>query len=228
MIEAIGLVRSPYKEKFGIPRQPHLAKNISATIEIPFAKAAPEAFEELAGFNFIWLIGHFHQATANSSKVRPPGLGGNERIGVFATRSPFRPNPLSLSLVKLVNIEHCEKRKISILHVEGIDLVSGTPIFDIKPYIEKHDTPWESPSSGWVEGSELTPLQVSWTETALNKVPNEKIKNLIEYVLCWDPRPSFHEDQSDKIYHCLLDDFDVHFSVQNTQVKILDLSLTKR
>lgn len=228
MIEAIGIVRSPYKEKFGVPRQPHLAKNINARLEVPFSIAAPEAFDELSGFNFLWLIGHFHQANSNSSKVRPPRLGGNERIGVFATRSPFRPNPISLSLVKLTQIERCEKRHKTILHVQGIDLVDGTPIFDIKPYIQKHDTPWEVPLSGWLQEQDVQAMQVNWSELALTKIQNEEQKNLIENVLCWDPRPPFHEDQNDKVYRCQLEDFDVHFSVQNAQVKILDLFITKR
>lgn len=228
MIEPIGIVRSPYKEKFGIPRQPHLAKNVRASVEVPFSSAAPEAFDELDGFNFLWLIGHFHQAKSNSSKVRPPRLGGNERIGLFATRSPFRPNPISLSLVKLVSIERCEKKRITILHVQGIDLVNGTPIFDIKPYVQKHDTPWEEAHSGWLHEQEIKPMLVTWANQALAKIQNDEQKNLIENVLCWDPRPPFHEDQSDKIYHCQLEDFDVHFSVQNAQVKILDLSITRR
>jgi len=228
MMESIGFVRCPYKEKFGIPRQPHLAKNVSAQIDIPFSKAAPEAFEELSGFNFIWLIGQFHLANSTSSKVRPPRLGGNERIGVFATRSPFRPNPLSLSLVKLIAIEHCEKRRQTTLHVHGIDLVDGTPVYDIKPYIQDHDTPWEEATSGWIQDHEIQFLAVEWSDLALSKVVSPEQKNLIESVLCLDPRPPFHEDQIDKIYHCQLEDFDVHFSVQNAQVKILDLSITKR
>lgn len=228
MIEPIGVVRSPYKEKFGIPRQPHLAKSVSAQIEIPFAKAAPEAFEELAGFNFIWLIGQFHLANSTSSKVRPPRLGGNKRIGAFATRSPFRPNPLSLSLIKLLHIEYCEKKRLTILHVHGIDLVDGTPLFDIKPYIKEHDTPWEEATSGWIQNIETRPLHVDWSELALSKIMNPEQKNLIESVLCLDPRPSFHEDQSNKTYHCQLEDYDVHFSVQNAQVKILDLTRTRR
>lgn len=224
MIEAIGTIISPFKEKFGIPRQPHLACKIKATIEVPFKLCPQEAFSQLEGFNFIWLISHFHLANSSNAKVRPPRLGGNKKIGVFATRSPFRPNPLGLSLVKLVRINFLADKKVTHLEIEGVDLVHGTPILDIKPYIESHDTPWEKATYGWPVDQDIQTLQVSWKPEVLEKIISPSDQSLIESILSLDPRPAFHQDQDDKIYHCLIKQYDIHFSIKNDQVLILDLN----
>ena len=225
MMKPIGKVRSPFKEKFGIPRQPHLAQKIKATVEIPTSICSPEHFELLEGFNFIWLIGQFHQAHSKSSKVRPPRLGGNKKIGVFATRSPFRPNPLSLSLVQLDSIIHDDHHKKMILNISGIDLVDETPIYDIKPYISDHDSPWTTPLSGWIEDSQIMKLEVTWSNHAKAQAEQlnlgHKHKENIEITLQLDPRPAFHEDN--KTYHLLTDTFDTEFTVKNDQVIILKI-----
>ncbi len=224
MIQEIGTIVSPYKEKFGIPRQPHLVSELAAKVEVPFSCCAPDAFDGLQDFNFIWLLCLFHQAKTKSSKVRPPRLGGNKRLGVFATRSPFRPNPLALSLVKLVRIEFNHQRRVNVLHVQGIDLVDGTPVLDIKPYITEHDTPWESVRMGWNVEEPLVPLEVKWSENVLEQLAHldqgKELKTKIEEVLRWDPRPAFHSDDANRLYHCRLESYDIHFSVFGTQVNI--------
>ncbi len=229
-ITPIGIVRSPFKEKFGIPKQPHLANEVQATIEISTAVCAPESFEQLEGFNFIWLLGCFHLAESKSTKVRPPKLGGNEKVGVFATRSPFRPNPLSLSLVKLISIRHDERAKKMILTICGVDLVNETPIYDIKPYIPSHDTPWEQVKTGWVEKSQDKIFEVIWSDEANACVTSLGIttdqQNMITSLLKFDPRPAYHE--SDKSYFILLDQFDTEFRVQNHQVIILKIKNSTR
>lgn len=226
----IGIIRSPFKEKFGLPKQPHLAGDIRASIEISTSVCAPESFDQLEGFNFIWLLAHFHLAHSKSSKVRPPRLGGNEKVGVFATRSPFRPNPLSLSLVKLLSIHHDEDAKKMILTVSGIDLVDETPLFDIKPYIPSHDTPWEEVQTGWVENTKEKHFEVVWSDQAKNLIQALDIsfeqEQTISNILKLDPRPAYH--QSTKSYFVLLDQFDIEFKVQNHQVIILNLKNSTR
>ncbi len=229
-ITPIGIVRTPFKEKFGIPKQPHLAKEVQATIEISTAVCAPESFDQLDGFNFIWLLGYFHLAESRSTKVRPPKLGGNEKIGVFATRSPFRPNPISLSLVKLISIHHDEIEKKVFLVISGIDLVDETPVFDIKPYISNHDTPWEEVSTGWTGKAAENNLEVLWSEKAKKKIDSLSIsinqQELITSVLRLDPRPAYHN--TDKSYYILLDQFDIEFGIQNYQVIILNIKNSTR
>ncbi|PIP90175.1 MAG: tRNA (N6-threonylcarbamoyladenosine(37)-N6)-methyltransferase TrmO [Bdellovibrionales bacterium CG12_big_fil_rev_8_21_14_0_65_38_15] len=229
-ITPIGIVRTPFKEKFGIPKQPHLANEVQATIEIATAICAPESFEQLEGFNFIWLLGCFHLAESKSTKVRPPKLGGNEKVGVFATRSPFRPNPLSLSLVKLISIHHDEASKKMILTISGIDLVNETPVFDIKPYIPSHDTPWEPVKTGWVEDSSDKTYEVIWSDEAKSKVKELEVttdqQKMINSILKIDPRPAYHN--SHKSYFIVLDQFDIEFTVQNHQVIILNIKNSTR
>lgn len=235
MIEPIGKIVSPYKEKFGIPRQPQLVSAVKARVEIMTTVCAPESFEGLEKFNFIWLLCLFHQATNKSSKVRPPRLGGNKKMGVFATRSPYRPNPISLSLVKLCEIEHDTQGRRTVLHVEGIDLVNLTPVFDIKPYISNYDTPWEQANDGWLEQGKPQSLLVEWSDLALKQIQELSHKktdlDLIENVLKWDPRPAYHaskQDNEERDYHCILDCFDIRFNVKSAQVIILEVKLTNR
>jgi len=229
-ITPIGIVQSPFKEKFGIPKQPHLANEVQATIEISTSVCAPESFEQLEGFNFIWILGCFHLAESNSSKVRPPKLGGNEKVGVFASRSPFRPNPLSLSLVKLISINHDEISKKMILTISGIDLVNETPVFDIKPYVPSHDTPWEPVTTGWVDSSSDKIFDVVWTDEARARIEELGIstdqQKMINSILKLDPRPAYQT--SDKSYFIVLDHFDTEFVVQNHQVIILNIKNSTR
>lgn len=227
MIKPIGEVRSPYKEKFAIPRQPHFAPSIKAQVIIPHKNCAPESFEGLDSFTFIWLVSLFHQAKSNSSKVRPPRLGGNKKIGTFATRSPFRPNPIGLSLVKLIAIERDDQKRQTILRIEGVDLVDQTPILDIKPFIPEHDSPWEKILQSWVDEFPSKTLTVSWSEKAQSFLHDQnEIMAAVEEVLRLDPRPAFHEDEAQKKYHCRLFQYDFHFSVENDQVIIFDVTVS--
>ena len=139
-MEAIGYIRTPFREKFGVPRQPGLATAAQGVLELAPPFDRPESLEGLEGFSHVWLLWRFHLAVRKSEDwsptVRPPRLGGNRRLGVFATRSPFRPNPLGLSAVRLLAVE----RRACRLVLGGVDLVDGTPVFDIKPYAPYTDS----------------------------------------------------------------------------------------
>lgn len=229
MIEPIGFIQSPYKDKFGVPRQPHLVSEVGAQIVISFTVCPPDAFDGLEEFNFIWLISIFHQAHSKNSKVRPPRLGGNKKIGVFATRSSFRPNPLALSLVKLSRIEIDQTKKRTILHVHGIDLIDQTPVLDIKPYIKEHDSSWEPSTRGWLEEHSLVQLKVHWDQECLQSLRSDQegkhLEKMIESVLSWDPRPAYHDEEPERLYHLRLEHLDIHFTVQSDQVKIVKIDL---
>jgi len=223
-IEPIGYIRCGFSQKFAIPRQSQLGREIKARIEISMERCPPECFSELAGFNFIWLISLFHEAGHSQSKVRPPRLGGNKRVGVFATRSPFRPNPIALSLVKLEEIEFNTELKKNILHIKGLDLLDQTPVLDIKPFVHAHDTPWEQVTSGWDVDQEITRLSIHWEDKARLKIQDESVMASIEAILSLDPRPAFHQEKIKKDYHFKIDNWDIHFYVQNAQVIIFDVT----
>lgn len=203
----IAFVRSEFKEKFSIPRQPGLT-TLRSTIEFvsPFNRA--EAFTGLEGFSHLWVIFQFHQTEENASlTVRPPRLGGNKRLGVFATRSPRHPNGIGLSVVRLLSIEEGK------LVVEGGDFLDGTPVFDVKPYIKEIESIPEA-TSGWtsdISGEKLT--------VQFDCECEDELREKIIQVLSLDPRPRFHEDGY-KQYGSRLGDVDVHWTVENNTVKV--------
>jgi tRNA-Thr(GGU) m(6)t(6)A37 methyltransferase TsaA len=211
IVKPIAYIQSDFKEKFGIPRQSGRASLSSKVIFLP-EYGKENAFKELEGFSHIWLLFDFTKSHKEewSETVRPPRLGGNKRVGVFASRSPFRPNPIGLSCVKLVKIE--KQGDTVALTVEGADLLDGTPILDVKPYLPMADCKIDA-TSGYAKSGENHLLEVDFPEEYLQIIPKEKRQGLIE-CLSDDPRPSYQEDP-DRIYGMRFDDYEIKFSVKN-------------
>jgi tRNA-Thr(GGU) m(6)t(6)A37 methyltransferase TsaA len=210
----IGVVRSPYKEKFAIPRQPGLIDDGDGELHLlpPFNQK--DTVRGLAQFSHLWLIFVFHQTMAQGwhPTVRPPRLGGNARLGVFATRSTFRPNPIGLSLVKLKSI-HTQGAEV-ILKLASIDLVDGTPILDIKPYLPFAESLTDA-SGGFAHQAPTADLEVEFSAEAELTLQRElprypQLRRFIRQVLAQDPRPAYHKDrQETKEYAVHLLDFNV-------------------
>lgn len=210
MLKPIAYIRSEFKEKFSIPRQPGLT-TLQSTIEFLPPYNRLEAFIGLEEFSHIWVIFDFHQITVNDSlTVRPPRLGGNKRLGVFATRSPQRPNKMGLSIVKLIKIENGN------LYIAGGDFLDGTPVYDIKPYIKEIESIPDA-KSGWTAEASNEKLTVVFDCKC-----DESLKEKIVQVLSLDPRPRFHEDGY-KQYGSRLSDVDVHWVVENNVVRVKDI-----
>ncbi len=222
--QAIGFIQSCYKEKFGIPRQPGLAPAAKGQLKLVAPFNHPDAVRGLEKSTHIWLQFVFHQCQRDHWKptVRPPRLGGNERIGVFATRATFRPNPIGLSVVKLEKIE-IDGQDVT-LHLSGLDLVEGTPILDIKPYIPYVDQVSEAENTLASESPEILP--VIWSETAQQQLINYEgqfgsFKTLVDQVLQQDPRPAYRKNQSEeKVYGIQLSEANVRFSVSDQVVTV--------
>ena len=200
----IGIVHSPYKEKFAIPRQPNLVPAAKATIELPFKQCAKESVQDIEQFSHLWLIFCFHGTQHQGWKplVRPPRLGGNSKTGVLATRSTFRPNPIGMSVVALNNVEY--SNQATLLHVGGVDLLDKTPILDIKPYLPYVDSIVDA-KAGFAQLAPANNSQVHFTKTAqhqLNKQPKAlNLTELISQVLAQDPRPAYKKHKTDnKVY----------------------------
>ncbi len=213
-IKQIATIHTPFKEKFGIPRQ---SGNVATLGRVVFEKEYrnPDALRGIEGFSHLWLIFDFSKAHRAEfcATVRPPRLGGNAKMGVFATRSPFRPNSLGLSLVKLVGIEDTEQGKVLI--VEGADILDGTPIYDIKPYLKTDCVP--SAICGFADDINHF-LEVENVDVLddLQKDIKQAIVSCIEQ----DPRPSYHDD--DRIYGMKFDCYNVRFTVKDGVATILD------
>ncbi|GAA6134333.1 tRNA (N6-threonylcarbamoyladenosine(37)-N6)-methyltransferase TrmO [Oceaniserpentilla sp. 4NH20-0058] len=213
-INPIAYVRSCYKEKFATPRQPGLVPAAQGEIELIAPYNDPLAVEGLHECSHIWLQFVFHQCLNQDwkAKVRPPRLGGNKKMGVFATRATHRPNALGLSVVKLDKID--TNHGAVILHVSGLDLIDGTPILDIKPYI---------PYSDCIEGAHYpfaqqapSAIEVMFDD-ALNIEKEPKLHDLLVQVLSQDPKPAFHKIDSQRIYGAHLADFNVQWVYETTQ-----------
>ncbi len=220
-IKPIAYIKTDFKEKFGIPRQSGIADKLTSKIIFKPEYRNPDALRGIDGFSHLWLIFDFslaHKEGFNPT-VRPPRLGGNERKGVFATRSPFRPNSLGLSCVKLLGLEQSEKDG-QILIVSGADLLDNTPIYDIKPYIPYADC-YPDAVGGFTEDIEYKKLNVIFDDNLLEKIPKEKQQGLID-ILAEDPRPSYQED-SDRVYNMLFDRFDIHFKIDKTSLTVVKL-----
>ena len=210
-IEAIAHIHSPFASKFGVPRQSGLVEGVQATVVFCPKYRSAEAVRGLEGFERIWLIWQFHQALREgwSPTVRPPRLGGNQRLGVFATRSPFRPNALGLSAVKLERIEYHPELG-PVLHVAGADLVDGTPIFDIKPYVPYADS-FPDSRGGFVDAVERRKLRVEFPPDLLEQIPPEQ-RQALSGVLAQDPRPSYQDDPG-RVYGMAFAGYNVRFQV---------------
>ena len=197
-IEIIARIHTDFENKFGIPRQSGLVESLMGEIVFEPKYRNPDAVRGIQDFSHLWLIWEFSKAKRDgwTATVRPPRLGGNERVGVFATRSPFRPNPLGLSCVKLERVELDEKRG-PVLIVSGIDMLDGTPIYDIKPYVPHADLRPDA-IGGFADAHRDDRVDVEFPEELLEKVPAEKREALIG-VLAGDPRPSYQDDP-DRVY----------------------------
>ena len=216
-IKAIARIRSDFPTKFGIPRQAGIVEELEARIVFEPEYRNPDALRGLEGFSHIWLIWQFSEAVREewSPTVRPPRLGGNTRMGVFATRSPFRPNALGLSCVRLLGIEDTEEGRT--LRVAGADLMDGTPIFDIKPYIPYADCKPEA-ESGFAPdpGAQLT---VEFLPEAEKHIPPEK-RQALRGVLANDPRPRYKQD-GERVYALEFAGREVKFQVKDKVLRVL-------
>ncbi|GAC18406.1 tRNA (N6-threonylcarbamoyladenosine(37)-N6)-methyltransferase TrmO [Paraglaciecola arctica] len=224
-IQPIGKISTPYKEKFAIPRQPGLAKSAQGKITFLAEFNDPNYLRGIEQFSHLWLLFHFHQTAdkGHSPLVRPPRLGGNQKLGVFATRSTFRPNSIGMSVVEFAAVTF--KNKQLTLTVKGIDLLDGTPILDIKPYVPYADNIMNA-SGGMAQHSpEL--MAVTFTEQASEQMQKlqqsyPEISNLIEEVLSQDPRPAYHQNShSDKTYGMTLYDLNIQWQVIKQQNVVL-------
>ena len=218
-IEPIAHIRTDFKEKFGIPRQSGYVKGSIGRIVFVPKYRNPDALRGLETFSHIWLIFDFSECHIDEwyPLVRPPRLGGNVKMGVFATRSPFRPNSLGLSSVRLISIEHTDDGDELI--VEGADLLDGTPIYDIKPYNRNSDC-HEDAVSGFADKALDHRLSVDDPDDLLVDIPEEQRTALID-CLSLDPRPSYHDDERRYAMH--FSDYDVAFTVKDDELKITEL-----
>ena len=222
-IKVIAHIESDFKGKFGIPRQSGIIHELSAKIIFEKQFRDFNALRGLEKFSHLWLVWQFSENTDNECfpTVRPPRLGGEERIGVFATRSPFRPNSIGLSCVELDHIEHSTKEG-PIIYVRGADLLNGTPIFDIKPYIPYTDAQPQAACS-FAKSEWERKLEVSFPKELLEQIKKDKQTALIK-VLEQDPRPAYKED-SDEVYTMSFADYEVSFIVKNKVLTVTKIIL---
>ena len=220
-MKIIARMRSDFPTKFGIPRQSGLVDSLQSTIEFAPEFRNSDALRGIEDFSHIWVIWQFSEAVRDnwSPTVRPPRLGGNTRLGVFATRSPFRPNSIGLSSVKLLGIEHTENCG-TVLHVAGADLMDGTPIFDIKPYIPYGDCHPDA-VGGFTDHAADFLLTVDFPPELLQKLPQNKQAAAIG-VLSHDPRPSYQR-QANRIYGIAFAGFDIRFQVDGKTLYVKEV-----
>ena len=221
-IQVIARMHSDFATKFGIPRQSGLVEELKSTIVFEPEFRNPDALRGIEDFSHLWIIWQFSEAvrTGWSPTVRPPRLGGNTRMGVFATRSPFRPNNLGLSSVKLLGVEHTAEFG-TVLHVGGADLMDGTPIFDIKPYIPYGDCHPEA-TGGFTDNAGEFILKVDFPVHLLNLLPEEKREAAIG-VLSHDPRPSYQR-KPDRIYGLTFAGYDIRFKVAEDMLTVVEVN----
>lgn len=221
-VKIIGHIRSDFPTKFGIPRQSGLVETLKSTIVFEPEYRNPDALRGLEDFSHIWLIWEFSGAVREewSPTVRPPRLGGNKRLGVFATRSPFRPNPIGLSCVRLEGIG-LDGEYGPVLHISGADLMDGTPVFDIKPYIPYADCKPKA-SGGFTQTVERILLKVECSPELLDKVPEDRREGLLG-VLANDPRPSYQNDPK-RIYGMAFAGLEVRFCVREDVLTVLEIT----
>ncbi len=219
-IHAIASFHSPLKSKFGIPRQSGLVSELSGYIVFEPEYRRMEAVRGLDVFDYLWLIWEFSENSEakKSLTVRPPRLGGNKRLGVFATRSPFRPNNLGLSCVMIDHIAE-DPQLGPVIHVKGADLMDGTPIYDIKPYVTYADSHPEA-RSGFVDHSEWQELQVDIPETIGSHFSPEQLLSL-KKILALDPRPHYQDDP-DRVYGMPFAEYDIRFKVDGLLLSVVD------
>lgn len=217
-LKTIAHIHSDFLTKFGIPRQSGLVKDLHATIVFEPEYRNPDALRGIEGFSHLWLIWEFSESVREnwSPTVRPPRLGGNTRVGVFATRSPFRPNPIGLSSVKLEGVEHNTKDG-TILHVSGADLLDGTPIYDIKPYLAFTDSHTDA-VGGFSDDHIDDRIEVEFPDGFLSIIPEKSRAGLLG-VLSGDPRPSYQDDP-DRVYGLDFAGYNIEFTVRDGKLTV--------
>ena len=220
-ITPIATFHSPFKEKFGIPRQSGIVSALEGTIVLEPQFRNPDSVRGLDEFDYIWLIWEFsaNKHAATSPTVRPPRLGGNTRIGVFATRSPYRHNRLGLSAVKLTKVE-LDTPQGPVIHVAGADLMDGTPIYDIKPYIAYADAHPEA-RCGFVDSNDWQLLDVDIPDAIAQQFSPKQL-DALRQALALDPRPHYHDDPT-KVYGMRFAHYDIHFIVDGKNLKVIDI-----
>ena len=221
-IQVIARMRSDFPSKFGIPRQSGLVEELRSTIVFEPEFRNPDTLRGIEGYSHLWLIWQFSEAVRQdwSPTVRPPRLGGNTRMGVFATRSPFRPNSLGLSSVKLLGVEQTANNG-TVLQVAGADLMDGTPIFDIKPYIPYGDCHPEA-TGGFTDTAEDFLLQVDFPPALLALLPEDK-RQAAMGVLSHDPRPSYQRTPG-RVYGLPFAGLDIRFTVEGKQLQVIEVN----
>ena len=214
----IARMHSDFDQKFGIPRQSGLVEELESTIVFEPEFRNPDALRGLEGFSHLWIVWEFSKARREgwSPTVRPPRLGGNQRLGVFATRSPFRPNPIGLSCVKLVGVEQTEEHGW-VIRVAGADLLNGTPIYDIKPYLPYADCKPEA-IGGFASAPKEATLTVHIPEEFVEKIPAEKLE-AVRGVLAQDPRPSYQDDP-ERVYGMSFGGMEIKFKVDGDNLTV--------
>ena len=220
-MKVIAKIRTDFKEKFGIPRQSGLVDSLRARIIFEPEYRVREALRGIEDFSHLWLIWEFSEAKRDtwSPTVRPPRLGGNKRMGVFATRSPFRPNPVGLSSVKLIGIEHSDTEG-DVLIVSGADLMDGTPIYDIKPYLPFTDSHPDA-RGGFADEKKEYSAEVIIPDNIAEGLPTERI-NEIRKLLLQDPRPSYREDEC-REYGMSYAGFEVSFKATGSTIEVVEI-----
>ena len=220
-LKQIGMIRTDFPEKFGIPRQSGLIDELRSTLVFEPEFRVPEALRGIEQYSHLWLIWEFSKAVRDdwSPTVRPPRLGGNTRMGVFATRSPFRPNPLGLSCVRLVGVEY-NTPEGAVLHLAGADLMDGTPIYDIKPYLPYVDCKPEA-SNGFALAQQEGVLEVRLPEELAARIPPEKLPAL-KAVLAQDPRPQYISDP-EREFTMSFAGFEVSFTVSGNTLSVTEI-----
>ncbi len=220
-LKQIGVIRTDFPEKFGIPRQSGLIDELRSTLVFEPEFRVPEALRGIEQYSHLWLIWEFSKAVRDdwSPTVRPPRLGGNTRMGVFATRSPFRPNPLGLSCVRLVGVEY-NTPEGAVLHLAGADLMDGTPIYDIKPYLPYVDCKPEA-SNGFALAQQEGVLEVRLPEELAARIPPEKLPAL-KAVLAQDPRPQYISNP-EREFTMSFAGFEVSFTVSGNTLSVTEI-----
>lgn len=224
-VTQIGVIRSPWKEKFAVPRQPGLVQDGGGELHLQAPYNQPEAVRGLEAFSHIWILFMFHQTMAGGWRptVRPPRLGGNARMGVFATRSTFRPNPMGMSLVELKGIR-CEKSQV-ILQLGSLDLVDGTPVIDIKPYLPFAEALPDA-RAGYAQAAPEATMPVRFSAVAQQQIQQQahmpQLQRFITEVLAQDPRPAYRKGESlDREYAAWLLDFNVRWRIDEAGTEVI-------
>lgn len=223
-MQIIARIRNDFPTKFGLPRQSGLVPELVSTIVFEPEFRVAEALRGIEAYSHLWVIWGFHQAVRDGGNqawkptVRPPRLGGNTRMGVFATRSPFRPNPIGLTVVKLLAVEDSPEGKVLI--VAGADMMDGTPVYDIKPYLPYVDSIPEA-AGGFTEEKSAYHLAVDFPQELLTQVPQEQRETLLG-VLAQDPRPAYQND-GDRVYGFAYGGMDVRFTVRDGTLTVVEI-----